>query len=171
MCICHWVSGTWSHAHILLWISAEHQPHSLWGCMQWSHHISTLLKDVWITRCANRFLKAYGPETVMNKYPLYAQPQHGFTYTAQGQQTNITFTNQHVIPYNPHLSMLLGWWLNVEFYANLRSIKHIHKYIHLQGSNHAIIISPDSAADEICHYQDCCYISPPEAMCPWLHLF
>ena len=94
-----------------------------------------------------------------NKYPLYAQPQDGFTYTvqqhnnAQGQQT---FTNQHVIPYNPHLSMLLGCHVNVEFCANLLgSIKYIHKYISK---------GPDGAADEIHHYQDCHYISPPEAV-------
>src|SRR5260370_7925780 len=74
-------------------------------------------------KCAKCFPKAFCPETVMdeNKYPLYARPQDGFTYTvqqhnnAQGQQT---FTNQHVIPYNPHLSMLLGCHVNVEFCAN-----------------------------------------------------
>ena len=109
-----------------------------------------------------------------NKYPSYARPQDGFTYTvqrrdAQGQQSNKTFTNQHVIPYNPHLSMLLGCHVNVEFCANLLgSIKYIHKYIS-KGPDHAtIIISPDGAADEIHHYQDCHYISPPEAV--W-HIF
>src|SRR6266436_10121970 len=121
-------------------------------------------------KCAKCFPKAFCPETVMdeNKYPLYARPQDGFTYTvqqhnnAQGQQT---FTNQHVIPYNPHLSMLLGCHVNVEFCANLLgSIKYIHKYIS-KGPDHAtIIVSPDGAADEIHHYQDCRYISPPEAM-------
>jgi len=109
-----------------------------------------------------------------NHYPSYARPQNGFTYTVQrhnpqGQQTNITFTNQHVVPYNPHLSMLLGCHVNVEFCANLLgSIKYIHKYIS-KGPDHAtIVISPDGAADEIHHYQDCCYIGPAEAM--W-HIF
>src|SRR5260221_11338687 len=123
-------------------------------------------------KCAKRFLKAFCPETVIgeNQYPSYARPQDGFTYTGQrrnapGQQTNNTFTNQHVIPYNPHLSMLLGCHVNVEFCANLLgSIKYIHKYIY-KGPDHAtIIISPDGTADEIHHYQDCHYISPPEAM-------
>ena len=172
MCICHWVSRRWSHAHILLWISAVQNTSLTYsaedmGYMQWSHHrwsISALLKDVWITRCANQFPKANGPETVMNKYPKMLNHKMG----SPTQSSNImprvnkptSHHNQHVIPYNPHLSMLLGWWVNVEFYPNLLgSIKYIHKYIHLQGSNHAtIIISPDSAADEICHYQDCCYL-------------
>src|SRR5260221_5196347 len=61
--------------------------------------------------------------------------------------------------------MLLRCHVNVEFCANLLgSIKYIHKYIS-KGPDHAtIIISPDGAADEIRHYQDCCYISPPEAV-------
>src|SRR5260370_1267353 len=121
---------------------------------------------------AKRFPKDFCQETVMdeNKYPSYAQPQDGFTYTvqrrdAQGQQSNKTFTNQHVIPYNPHLSMLLGCHVNVEFCANLLgSIKYIHKYISKGPDCATIIISPDGAADEIHHYQDCCYISPPEAV-------
>src|SRR5260370_19520772 len=83
------------------------------------------------------FPKAFCQETSMdeNHYPSYARPQNGFTYTVQrhnpqGQQTNITFTNQHVVPYNPHLSMLLVCHVNVEFCANLLgSIKYILKYI------------------------------------------
>src|SRR5260370_12167681 len=77
-------------------------------------------------RCAKGFPKAFCQETSMdeNHYPSYARPQTGFTYTVQrhnlqGQQTNITFTNQHVVPYNPHLSMLLGCHVNVEFCENL----------------------------------------------------
>ena len=105
-----------------------------------------------------------------NRYPSYARPQDGFTHTvqrhnAQGQQTNITFTNQHVVPYNPHLSMLLGCHVNVEFCANLLgSIKYIHKYISKGPDRATIVISPDGAADEIRHYQDCRYIGPAEAM-------
>src|SRR5260370_39841808 len=93
-------------------------------------------------RCAKGFPKAFCQETSMdeNCYPSYARPKNGVTYTVQrhnpeGQQPNITFTNQHVVPYNPHLSMLLECHVNVEFCANLLgSIKYIHPQVHLQRS-------------------------------------
>jgi len=105
-----------------------------------------------------------------NCYPSYAHPQDGFTHTvqrhnAQGQQTNITFTNQHVVPYNPHLSMLLGCHVNVEFCANLLgSIKYIHKYISKGPDRATIVVSSNGDIDEIRQYQDCRCIGPPEAM-------
>ena len=46
------------------------------------------------------------------------------------QSVAVPLTNQHVVPYNPHLLMLLGCHVNVEFCANLLgSIMYIHKYI------------------------------------------
>ena len=110
-----------------------------------------------------------------NHYPNYARPQNGNTYRIthhndQGQQQDIILTNQHVVPYNPHLTMLLGCHVNVEFCANLLgSIKYIHKYIS-KGPDHATIsISADGAADEIRHYEDCRYIGPHEAIWRILH--
>ena len=105
-----------------------------------------------------------------NQYPSYARPQDGFTievrcHNAQGNSVAVPLTNQHVVPYNPHLLMLLGCHVNVEFCANLLgSIKYIHKYIS-KGPDHAtIVVSSSGDIDEIHHYQDCHYIGPPEAM-------
>src|SRR5258708_16503074 len=112
-------------------------------------------------KCAKRFPKAFCPEIVMgeNQYPSYARPQDGFTYTvqrhnAQGQQTNNTFTNQHVIPYNPHLSMLLGCHVNVEFCTTLRKVNTC-KYPPI-GS---IIILPDDV------YKSSKIMLPKEGLC------
>ena len=104
-----------------------------------------------------------------NRYPSYARPQDGFSIEVQrhnqGNPVTITLTNQHVVPYNPHLLMLLGCHVNVEFCANLLgSIKYIHKYIS-KGPDHAtIVVSSNGDIDEIQQYQDCHYIGPPEAM-------
>ena len=77
----------------------------------------------------------------------------------------VPLTNQHVVPYNPHLLMLLGCHVNVEFCANLLgSIKYIHKYISKGPDCATIVVSSSGDIDEIHHYQDCHYIGPPEAM-------
>ena len=107
-----------------------------------------------------------------NRYPSYARPQDGFTievqchnHNAQGNSVAVPLTNQHVVPYNPHLLMLLGCHVNVEFCANLLgSIKYIHKYISKGPDRATIVVSSSGDIDEIHHYQDCHYIGPPEAM-------
>src|SRR5258707_14315211 len=83
----------------------------------------------------------------------------------ESQSVAVPLTNQHVVPYNPHLLMLLGCHVNVEFCANLLgSIKYIHKYISKGPDCVTIVVSSNGDIDEIHHYQDCYYIGPPEAM-------
>src|SRR5260370_5674688 len=123
-------------------------------------------------KCAKGFPKPFQDTTLMdeNQYPSYARPQDGFTievqhHHAQGNSVAVPLTNQHVVPYNPHLLMLLGCHVNVEFCANLLgSIKYIHKYISKGPDCATIVVSSSGDIDEIHHYQDCCYIGPPEAM-------
>ena len=128
-------------------------------------------------KCRKGFPKAFCEETSMddNRYPTYARPQNGNIHRIthqndQGQQQDIIFTNQHVVPYNPHLTLLLGCHVNVEFCANLLgSIKYIHKYISKGPDRATIFVSADGAADEIRHYEDCRYIGPHEAIWRILH--
>src|SRR5260221_14683832 len=81
------------------------------------------------------------------------------------QSVAVPLTNQHVVPYNPHLLMLLGCHVNVEFCANLPGrIKYIHKYISNGPNNVTIVLSSSGHIDDTHHYQDCHYIFPPEAM-------
>src|SRR6202453_2845067 len=128
-------------------------------------------------KCRKGFPKAFCEETSMddNRYPTYARPQNGNIHRIthqndQGQQQDIIFTNQHVVPYNPHLTLLLGCHVNVEYCSNLLgSIKYIHKYISKGPDRATIQVSPEGAADEVRHYEDGRYIGPPEAIWRMFH--
>src|SRR5260370_34329689 len=79
-------------------------------------------------KCRKGFPKAFCEETSMdgNHYPNYARPQNGNTYRIthhndQGQQKDIILTNQQVVPYNPHLTMLPGSHVNVQTFLEASS--------------------------------------------------
>jgi len=83
-------------------------------------------------RCKKHFPKSFCEQTRMNDddYPEYARPDNGHTV----QKNENSFTNQHVVPYNQKLLVQFQCHMNIEVCASIKSIKYIHKYIHLQGS-------------------------------------
>ena len=115
-------------------------------------------RDVENGKCNKGFPKDFRDETSMDGkgFPLYARPENGRTWDSHGK----TYHNGHIVPYNPHLLMLLGCHVNVEFCANMHSsTKYIHKYI-TKGPDRATL---KMSRDEIKEYIDAWYIGVPEA--------
>lgn len=91
-------------------------------------------------------------------YPKYRRRDNGSTYEAQG----FVYTNQHVVPYNPHILRLFGSHVNIEFCGDMLSaVKYIHKYI-TKGHDRATL-EVDGVIDETKLYLDARYVGASEA--------
>ncbi|XP_026381909.1 uncharacterized protein LOC113276510 [Papaver somniferum] len=64
-----------------------------------------------------------------------------------------------VVPYNPHLSRMFNFHINVEVCAGVRAVKYIKNYIY-KGYDKTIVVV--GAKDEVQLYIDARYIGPPE---------
>lgn len=64
-----------------------------------------------------------------------------------------------VVPYNPYLSLKFNCHINVEYCANLKSVKYLYKYVY-KGHDRANV---EIAFDEIKHHMDTRYVSAQEA--------
>jgi hypothetical protein len=78
-------------------------------------------------KCSKRYPRQFRKETVLtDKYPEYKRPNNGVSVTHGGH----TFTNEHVIPYNPYLSAKYNCHINVEVSNGILAVKYLYKYVY-----------------------------------------
>lgn len=121
-------------------------------------------------KCSKRYPKEFQEETIMtmDKYPEYKRPNNGASATRGGH----SFTNQHVVPYNPYLSAKYNCHINVEVANSILAVKYLYKYIYKGHDRTAISLQKGDdlqlLRDEVQEYLDARYVSASEAC--W-HLF
>jgi hypothetical protein len=62
-------------------------------------------------------------------YPLYRRPNNGRTLAVGHGASRAIVDNRFIVPYSPHLSVLLNCHLNVECTTGLGSVKYIFKLV------------------------------------------
>lgn len=100
----------------------------------------------------------------LNAYPQYRRRfNNNIRYNFPGGRYA---TNQHIVPYNPHLLLIFKCHINVEVVHCIKSIKYLFKYI-LKGhdvitiqSRQILIENPN---DEILRYETLRYIDAMES--------
>ena len=116
-------------------------------------------------KCSKRYPKEFREETVItaDKYPEYKRPNNGVSVTVGGH----TFTNQHVIPYNPYLSAKYNCHINVEVANSILAVKYLYKYVYKGHDRMAVSLEKDKDSelprDEVREYLDARYVSASEA--------
>jgi len=111
-------------------------------------------------KCSKHFSKEYRKRTdwVEDSYPLYARPDNGLVFECNGAR----FTNQYVVSYCPQLLLLFDYYLNVEIFAGLGTVKYLSKYIYKDPDRATMEIS-GGMQDEIKAYLNGHFIGPTEA--------
>jgi hypothetical protein len=109
-------------------------------------------------KCTKGFPKPFRNDVSMseNGYPQYARPDNGRFIEKNGRR----FTNQHIVPYCPYLSLKFDAHINCEVCASVKSVKYIHKYIY-KGHDCTTMILGDG--DEVKQYLDSQYLAANEA--------
>jgi Helitron helicase-like domain at N-terminus len=77
------------------------------------------------------YLRSYYDFTSVNEdgYSLYRRRNNGVTFFKGGQGA-YKFTNQDVVPYNPYLSRIYNFHINIEIVSSFTAIKYIYKYVY-----------------------------------------
>ncbi|XP_063794712.1 LOW QUALITY PROTEIN: uncharacterized protein LOC134949961 [Pseudophryne corroboree] len=116
-------------------------------------------------KCTKQFPKDFNENTIIHRhaYPVY-QRRSQQTVEVRG----VLMSNQNVVPYNPYLALKYNAHINVEVCTSLYAIKYIYKYI-FKGFDCANVVinpngQPEQQYNEIQHFIDCRYVSPPEAI-------
>ena len=115
--------------------------------------------------CSKRYPREFCEETRItpDKYPQYKRSNNGTSVTRGGH----TFTNQHVVPYNPYLCAKYNCHINVEIANGILAVKYLYKYVYKGHDRACISMHRDddsaSARDEIQDYLDARYVSAAEA--------
>jgi hypothetical protein len=87
-------------------------------------------------KCSKCYLRQFHEETVLTyKYPEYKRPNNGISVTHGGH----TFTNEHVIPYNPYLSVKYNCYIIVEVANSILTVKYLYKYAYKGHDRTAIV--------------------------------
>lgn len=116
-------------------------------------------------KCSKQYPKQFREETIItaDKYPEYKRPDNQVSVTNGGH----TFTNRHVIPYNPYLSAKYNCHVNVEVANSILAVKYVYKYVYKGHDRTAISLERHDAAelpkDEVQEYLDARYVSASEA--------
>ena len=116
-------------------------------------------------KCSKGYPKQFHEETIItpDKYPEYKRPNDGASATRGGH----TFTNQHVIPYNPYLSAKYNCHLNIEVANSILAVKYLYKYVYKGHDRTAISLQRDDCSliprNEVQEYLDARYVSAAEA--------
>lgn len=78
-------------------------------------------------RCTLRFPKPFADCTTLSdgSYPSYRRPDDGVIV----KKGSATFTNGHVVPYNPFLLLKYACHINVEIPVGSKPIKYLYKYL------------------------------------------
>ncbi|XP_026452357.1 uncharacterized protein LOC113352799 [Papaver somniferum] len=111
-------------------------------------------------KCTKGYPNKYTDTTTLDEggYPSYRRRRDGIEVTVRN---NKKAYNIDVVPYNPHLSRMFNFHINVEICAGIRAVKYINKYIHKGGDRATMVLGEH---DEILQYIDARYIGPPEAV-------
>ena len=88
---------------------------------------------------------------------MYRRRNNCNVCTIRGQKVD----NRDVIPYNPYLSRMFDYHINVKVCAGIRCVKYIHKYIYTGHDQTTMVLG---GGDEIQQYLDARYIGSPEAV-------
>ena len=118
-------------------------------------------------KCSKHYPREFCEETTItpDKYPEYKRSNNGASATRGGH----TFTNQHVVPYNPYLCAKYNCHINVEIANGILVVKYLYKYVYKGHDRTCISIqrdnddSPRPPVDEIQDYLDARYVSAAEA--------
>jgi hypothetical protein len=122
-------------------------------------------------QCSKWFPKKFQEETIVDHqgYPVYRRRNNGRFV----EKKKVRLDNSFVVPYNPKLLLKYQAHMNMEWCNQSTSIKYLFKYINKGYDRVGATVVPDRTftphsakpIDEIKHYVDCRYISPPEACC------
>ena len=118
--------------------------------------------------CKKGFPKDWAEETtaIESGYPVYRRRRElSRVFTRRIGGHDVSFTHQHVVPYNPYLCAKYDCHINVEICCSFRAVKYLFKYV-FKGSDRVLLhLSRDNHEDidEISAYTDTRYVSAPEA--------
>ncbi|KAJ1699041.1 hypothetical protein LUZ63_007553 [Rhynchospora breviuscula] len=128
-------------------------------------------------KCKKYFPKEFTESTVLthDEFVRYRRRNHGITVEKNGS----ILDNRHVVPHNIKMLLKYNAHINVERCHSSSMVKYLFKYI-TKGHDRAIVAvqpasdtpstssqQPETAqttVDEIRHYLDCRYLTPPEAI-------
>ncbi len=139
-------------------------------------------------QCTKSFPKEFVPETNSHEQQRVSNVSQdtGQTHPLKRNNKMYQFDNRWVVPYNPYLCLKFNSHINLEYYASLKTIKYLFKYMHkrydclgtetitgrqgaqeqgAQGRQGAQEQGAGSAIkwDEISQFQDNRYVNAPEA--------
>ncbi|KAL6730964.1 hypothetical protein Aduo_001880 [Ancylostoma duodenale] len=96
-------------------------------------------------------------------YPKCKRPNNGRTVVIGGE----TFDNQHVVPYNRYLLLLLNAHINVEVCGYIQAVKYLYEYVY-KGPDRASLRllqrNVSGQINEILAFLDARYVCAPEAV-------
>ncbi|XP_051155716.1 uncharacterized protein LOC127278181 [Leptopilina boulardi] len=121
-------------------------------------------------KCSKNYPKQFNDQTnkVEDGYPNYRR-RNTVTYT---RRDGFQFDNRHVVPHNKELLLRLNCYINVEVVTSIKAVKYLYKYIY-KGHDAAAVVIQEAQSnenqevnvlehDEIKHYVESRYVSPPE---------
>lgn len=114
-------------------------------------------------KCTKDFPKAFSEATVITHdgYPHYRRRDDGNTVTVGRHDID----NRWIVPHNPYLSKKFQAHINLEACMSIKSVKYLFKYVYKghDCANIEVVQEQQLDHDEIRHYIDTRYVSPPEA--------
>ena len=115
-------------------------------------------------KCSKGYPKSFNDETwpEVDGYPIYRRRNDGATVHKHGHM----FTNAHVVPYNPYLSLKFNCHINVEVATTITAVKYLFKYVYKGHDRASICIVNHEGSDEIdeiSEYLDSRYVSAAES--------
>ncbi|KIH67690.1 hypothetical protein ANCDUO_01980 [Ancylostoma duodenale] len=116
-------------------------------------------------KCSKKFPKDFRESTDVDidGYPKCKRPNNGRTVVIGGE----TFDNQHVVPYNRYLLLLLNAHINVEVCGYIQAVKYLYEYVY-KGPDRASLRllqrNVSGQINEILAFLDARYVCAPEAV-------